>query len=128
MSLFINLCPQWLKLPGERRCILISSDIALYSINIDSDKMATICHTIVTFIASIFLYQSGARGRCLQQLFSTYSIRSITIDNDKTVTVCHMVITLIPLALSFHLVVTLIPVMPHVRVPKTERLRHLQQC
>lgn len=109
MSLFINLCPQWLRLPGGRCCVLISWDVALYSINIDSDKMATIRHTRVTFVALIFLHQSGARGRCPQQLFSSYSICPITIDNDKTVTLCHVVITLIPLALSFRMVFTLIP-------------------
>lgn len=89
------------KLPGARCHVLISSDIALYSVHIASDKMAAACHTIVTFIALIFLYQSGARGHCLQQLFSSYSICSITIDNDKTVAVCHTVVTRIPLAVSF---------------------------
>lgn len=46
-------------------------------------------------------YQNGARGHCLQQLFSSYLICSITIDNEKTVTVRHMIVTLIPLAVSF---------------------------
>ena len=33
------------SIPGGRCCVRISSDVALYSINIDSDKMATVRHT-----------------------------------------------------------------------------------
>lgn len=62
--------PTMAQAPGERCCILISSDIELYSINIDSDKMATICHTIVTFIALIFFIRVELEGA----VYSNYSV------------------------------------------------------